>query len=321
MKPTVPARRRFGHTLTDQTINLNIMNMRTNFAAFLTVAALALLFASCAKNKTPPPAKKVTGIALDKTSATVAVGGTLQLGVTAIMPDDAADKSVTWSSDPTSVATVDASTGLVSVPAGVADGATATVTATAGDGSGMTASCAITVSGVLINGVVWATCNADAFDTFAAAPESYGMFYRWNLDNAWANTGTATGWTVATPAGDSWAEENDPCPAGWCVPTKEEYAALLDNDAVTNEWVYSYKESGIAGRQFTDKTSDASVFFPSAGYRDSSTGALDATNTEGYYWSGSFAYSKIWFAFFHEPDASLGETIFMSGLSVRCVLK
>jgi hypothetical protein len=84
--------------------------------------------------------KKVSFIYLNKTSASLAIGGTVELSAT-VSPSDAVDKTVTWSSSNTSVATVNATTGVVTA---VAEG-TATITATANDGSGTTATCSVTV--------------------------------------------------------------------------------------------------------------------------------------------------------------------------------
>ena len=85
--------------------------------------------------------KKVSSISLNKTSANLAIGGTVELSVSNVSPSDAVDKTVTWSSDKTSVATVNATTGVVTA---VAEG-TATITATANDGSGTKATCSVTV--------------------------------------------------------------------------------------------------------------------------------------------------------------------------------
>lgn len=83
----------------------------------------------------------VTGIELNKTTTTIGVGSTETLSVENVTPYNATDKSVTWSSGNTAVATVNATTGEVTA---VAAGK-ATITATANDGSGVTATCTVTV--------------------------------------------------------------------------------------------------------------------------------------------------------------------------------
>ncbi len=83
---------------------------------------------------------KVTIITLNKTETTINVGSTETLSVTAIEPSLATDKTYTWNSDNTAVATVDAN-GVVTAKAT----GSANITATANDGSGVTATCAVTV--------------------------------------------------------------------------------------------------------------------------------------------------------------------------------
>ena len=79
----------------------------------------------------------MSGITLDKTELALIVGdAAVQLKAT-VAPDNATDKTVTWSIDKTSVATVDA-TGKVTA---VAEGE-ATITAKAGD---KTATCKVSV--------------------------------------------------------------------------------------------------------------------------------------------------------------------------------
>jgi uncharacterized protein YjdB len=100
--------------------------------------------------------KKVSSISLNKTSANLAIGGTVELSVSNVSPSDAVDKTVTWSSDKTSVATVDASTGVVTAKAA----GTATITATANDGSGTTATCSVTVYPA--GTIVWDSSNCSS---------------------------------------------------------------------------------------------------------------------------------------------------------------
>ena len=78
----------------------------------------------------------VTSISLDKTSLELAQGETATLTAT-VKPDDASDKTVTWTSDKATVATVDANGKVTAVAEG-----TATITAKAGD---KTATCTVTV--------------------------------------------------------------------------------------------------------------------------------------------------------------------------------
>lgn len=89
----------------------------------------------------------VTGVTVAPGTATIEAGKTQQL-TASVVPENATTKAVTWASDKTAIATVDAS-GLVTA---VAEG-TATITATAKDGSGKIGSCAVTITPkVLLDG-------------------------------------------------------------------------------------------------------------------------------------------------------------------------
>ena len=81
----------------------------------------------------------VSGITLDKTELALTVGDTQTLAAT-ILPSDAANKSVSWSSDKPSVATVDENGKVTAVAEG-----TAKITVTTVDGK-KTADCAVTVT-------------------------------------------------------------------------------------------------------------------------------------------------------------------------------
>lgn len=85
----------------------------------------------------------VTGVSLNKSSATISKDGTLQLSAT-VSPSNATNPNVTWSSSNTSVCTV-SSTGYVK-SAGTAG--TATITVKTADG-GYTATCKVTVEAVI----------------------------------------------------------------------------------------------------------------------------------------------------------------------------
>ena len=104
--------------------------------------------------------KKVSSISLNKTSASLLIGGTVELSVSNVSPSDAVDKTVTWSSSNTSVATVNASTGVVTAKAA----GSATITATANDGSGKTATCSVTVYPA--GTIVWDSSNCSSLNIY-----------------------------------------------------------------------------------------------------------------------------------------------------------
>ena len=137
--------------------------------------------------------------------------------------------------------------------------------------------------GVVIGGVRWATRNVDRPGTFAETPESLGMLFQWNRPYGWRSAPHYTdesfwwgysptqrwspairGWENASwdnsmPTGTKWYAENDPCPEGWRVPTKEELIYLRD---IENEWT---TQNGVNGRLFG--VAPNQIFLPTAGGR------------------------------------------------------
>ncbi len=98
-----------------------------------------------------------TSVTLNQTEATLtAAGATVQLTAT-VLPENASNKNVAWSSSDESVATV-SSSGLVTA---VANG-TATIAATANDGSGKSATCEVTVdTPILLTGISLSSSSSD----------------------------------------------------------------------------------------------------------------------------------------------------------------
>ena len=86
------------------------------------------------------PTVNVTGVSLSETTASMTVGGDALTLTATVAPDNATDKSVTWTTSDASVATV-ADGVVTAVGAG-----TATITATSNDDATKTATCTVTVS-------------------------------------------------------------------------------------------------------------------------------------------------------------------------------
>ena len=125
------------------------------------IGAIAAVSTSCS------PVVIVTGVSLDKESLVLGIGESDTLTAT-VLPEDAADKSVTWSSSDSSVATVDNNGKVTAVSEGQA-----TITVITND-SGFTDTCQVTVVNQKIHVIgVWLdkeslSLEMGDYDTLAA---------------------------------------------------------------------------------------------------------------------------------------------------------
>ena len=96
-----------------------------------------------------------TSISLSQASASIKMGGTLQLTYT-LKPDNVTSKAVKWSSSNTGIATVDNNGMVTAVKVG-----TATITATTTDGSNLSATCKVTVDPILATSISISSSSLD----------------------------------------------------------------------------------------------------------------------------------------------------------------
>ena len=260
-----------------------------------------------------PPIIPVMSVALDKTELELIIGRGYPLEAT-VLPEDATNKSVSWSSDNESVATVSSSGVVIGLSAG-----TAIISVTTADG-GKTATCAVTVKAMdipeavdltLPSGVKWASFNIGA-----SKPEEYGDYYAWgeiepyyySLDPLIWKEGKESGYTFSSYkwSMDSYTTMTKYCPKPaygyngftddktvldpeddvahvklgdkWRMPTDEEWTELYNQ--CSWEWIMV---NGISGYKGTGPNGK-SIFLPAA---------LDFMGTDisggsfGNYWSSS----------------------------------
>ena len=163
---------------------------------------------------------------------------------------------------------------------------------------------------------------------FLTGPSAWGT----SNNNVWGNGSSVrpgTGWTFPT---------NNPCPAGWRVPTRWEFWDIgngtgADNIPVNvynipfnnlnnNNWSWRAAQNGAAGGVIiANPNSGEVVFFPAMPSRLETTG-LQSLGPGGGYWSSTFSSSDLaWVFGFSTTVANPGSahTDLSAGRSVRCV--
>ncbi|MDR1742401.1 MAG: fibrobacter succinogenes major paralogous domain-containing protein [Dysgonamonadaceae bacterium] len=173
-----------------------------------------------------------------------------------------------------------------------------------------------TDAGVVINGVTWATRNVGAPGTFALRPENAGMYYQWNRKIGWSNTDPLKGsngsetWDSTVPEGSTWETSNDPCPAGWRIPTKNEIQSLRDAGSV---WTTQNGGGRIFG------TAPNTIFLPAVGFRTPGDGSFSGVGSNGYIWSNTQSNSSSAYCLgFQSISAYITDYYSRTGFSVRC---
>ena len=244
----------------------------------------------------------VSNIKLSQTELSVKVGATSQLSAT-VLPENATNKAVFWSSSNTNVATVNETGKVTALTVG-----TCTITCSATDGSGVKAECQVTVTKTnnpgtsdvheyvdlgLPSGTLWATCNVGA-----NSPEEYGDYFAWGETEPkykydWSTykycngtDDTITKYSYNSTVKPELEAIDDAARvnwgSGWQMPSIEQCEELYNSSYTTTTWTTI---NGKYGRKITSKSNGNSIFLPAAGYRGGSS--LGNAGSDGYYWSRS----------------------------------
>lgn len=260
------------------------------------------------------PVIPVESVSLDVEQLELEIEETYALQAT-VLPEDATDKTVSWSSSAPEIVSVDENGTVKGLAAG-----NATVTVTTVDGE-MTAECEVTVLQI-INGheyvdlglsVKWATCNVGAEN-----PWDYGDYFAWGeiapKDEYTIDNSLTCGVEMPDISGNP---EYDAARANWGgtwrIPTGMEMDELLAD--CTWEWT---TEQDVTGYRVTGPNGN-SIFLPAAGSYSGSS--LYSAGNYGYYWSSTpygsdteyaYAYSLYFYSSnqsWNWDDRDYGESI------------
>ncbi len=286
----------------------------------------------------------VTGIELNLSSIVLKVDGYQKLTAT-VLPSNAANTKVVWSSSDDNVAEITSSGGVVAVGLG-----TCTTTCEDTDGSDIKATCEVIVSrdeSGTINGqsyvdlflpsrTLWATCNIGA-----SSPEDYGDYFAWGETEGYNDGKTNFNWITykwGNGSSDSLTKYNTRSNYGvidnkteldleddaayvnwgaeWHMPSLEQFRELINSSYTTTEWM---TQNGVIGLKITSKTNGNSIFLPAAGFREFKL--FDAGLCCSY-WSRTLYTSSPLNAcdlYCNSSDVSMGSSFRLYGRSIRPV--
>lgn len=293
------------------------------------------------------PLVSVSGVEVSPESIVLQPGDTVQL-TARVLPADASDPAVSWTSSDESVATVSSSGFLIGV-----NGGTATITCTTNDG-GFKAYCIVTVnestSSIAVpeaidlglpSGLKWASFNLGA-----TKPEEYGDYYAWGDTEPYYSRLDPLTWKEGKMAGYDWStysygndlstltkyvteegygnndnktvlEADDDAAttnlgSTWRTPTDAEWTELRENCT----WTWT-NLNGVYGRLVTAANGN-SIFLPAAGYRGGTS--LIGANSQGRYWSSSLYTSYSYYAWCVDiGDVDRSSIVRCFGQSIRPV--
>jgi uncharacterized protein (TIGR02145 family) len=137
-----------------------------------------------------------------------------------------------------------------------------------------------------------------------------------------ANDAAISGWNTSWAPNGAWTDASktadDPCPAGYRIPTQAQWQGVISNNTLTNvgtNWNIS-STNYSSGKKFGDE-----LMLPAAGFRSHFNGALFYRGSNGYYWSSTeYVTVNAWTLDFNIVDAytNIGDGR-SYGLSVRCI--
>jgi uncharacterized protein (TIGR02145 family) len=156
----------------------------------------------------------------------------------------------------------------------------------------------------------------------------HGNYYQWGILAHVADDTTLaeaiSPWNTDSAANGAWVDGSktatDPCPDGFRVPTRAQWAGVIANNtrSSTGSWAAGYANFGSALHWGPD-VSPKNLTLPAAGYRYYSNGALYFRGSDGYYWSSTEDGSNANYLNFNSGDASTNYGYRTYGFSVRCV--
>lgn len=166
-------------------------------------------------------------------------------------------------------------------------------------------------------------------DPFSPAQGLHGAKYKWGAKDPsvtmaedQSNSAAVANWTSLpsqTTIG-SWSAANNPCPAGWRVPTQAEWNGVLDNTLNPRTLIPIGTWTAGETNYSTGTKYGPALFLPAAGYRWWTDGKLMERGSAGSYWASN-EYTTSHALFLRMQSQATTNYYKTTGMSVRCIIE
>ncbi|WP_164504618.1 hypothetical protein [Elizabethkingia anophelis] len=188
-------------------------------------------------------------------------------------------------------------------------------------------------------------CHNEGADTsvnaFAPVAAIHGAKYQWGASTGQAGryvsqaddqniSGPFPNW-IGTPLSAGWTDTggpNNPCGAGFHVPTSAEWQAVVLNNFGRRVGIWTNSITNFGSGIYIGATNNERLFLPNAGIRRNSDGQLENRGGLSFYWTSTLfnstvqpPFASVWLRFGGTPDVYLGTSgrDRSDAASVRCI--
>lgn len=172
------------------------------------------------------------------------------------------------------------------------------------------------------NPACFAKDGVDAANTCGTQKD--GVAAPWGSTTTTDNAGAVTGWTTQNIPDGLWSDviktANDPCPAGYRVPTKTEWEGVINTSLNTRTMIGATWTAGTANYS-NGIMHGTQLFLPAAGWRDAGNAQILERGSHGYYWSSTVngTANQTWALRFFNTASAMINSYRDSPYPIRCI--